>query len=384
MVSVMLRHGLVPPSSFEERQNFAPTNSGYKEWSEKNVAETEKECWLSQASHAIQSSQLKLELLSTDFQHLCTLLASSGNSGETEADKANKNEKAKSPLAVLSQNMTLITSQMLEMSRPLFDTTMGLYSMENFFRNTDDLSELEFSSKGRIRLPPFKVNETVIMGLNFCRTKAEEAYISFKEAHPTELKMIEILQLMVMATEDFQLGAHKTCVVFENILYLDEDGKKFLQTYGQAIGFLERSDIIMESQALRRSIDEIMILLERMSLVSFLTFSKIAGNYEYVSSLNENPMKMDAKLIPICEESEIETEPLPELEPLVKKELSTSSSKSNTIEFLAPVTSQKMKKVALKGKTFTVSKPRSHAGSSGSSKSRSSSQTKKKVTSKKK
>jgi len=243
--------------------------------------------------HDINLSSLTIANTESQKCLQCLIEVSDGLSDLSDANETEKRKKSKSisnkdkdvesggvdtkPFIQMAEHMVKQTKDSFVIAYKLNESAVGFHVAEDFLRDPQKISLLDFSAKGRIRIPTVEYVDAsfALLGqlLNDCLGVVD----SFEENHPKEKSMISLLNVFAKGVRHLETSAESCKQVFESLLYVRGADLEMLQKFIFILNSIERSDIIMEVQSLRRKIDEITIALEKLSWKSHLILHRGKG-----------------------------------------------------------------------------------------------------------
>jgi len=180
-------------------------------------------------------------------------------------------------LAQLSRKITILSREAFLPAHRLNQTAICLHNTEDILRSPASSHMYEFGENGRMKVPAITFNTITVSKINTCVDHATEFYNKFNCKGPVAEQMQEILLLVMRAFQDLHLTAIGCYEIFKLLLYFSSDDKQSLQDFIQSLPSVERVEMLVEVQDLRRTIDEIVIFLEKLSWGSYTVFCLASG-----------------------------------------------------------------------------------------------------------
>lgn len=180
-------------------------------------------------------------------------------------------------LANVALSVTNLCREAFVPAHRLNQTAIALYHAEDFLRYPNDLEA--FSSqgtKGRIKIPDITFNSETVMKLRQVVDLAATTYNGFDGEGRIGEDLQEVLFSVLRGFQDFYGAALGCQEIFKVLLYSGQNEKGHLQQFLLGMTAMERSELLVEIQDMRRIIDEIVISLEKLSWGSFIIY-RVAG-----------------------------------------------------------------------------------------------------------
>ncbi|ODM97120.1 hypothetical protein Ocin01_09564 [Orchesella cincta] len=182
-------------------------------------------------------------------------------------------------LSQVANSITNLCREAFVPAHRLNQTAIALYSAEDFLRYPSDIRTFDLqTSSGRIKLPDMSFNEATLMKLREVVDLAAETYNKFNGKGRTGKELQELLFCILRGYQDFYAAALGCQEIFKVLLYTGTKDKAHLQQFLLALAPMDRSDMLVEIQDLRRILDEIVIFLEKLSWGSFVVY-RLAGGH---------------------------------------------------------------------------------------------------------
>ncbi len=197
----------------------------------------------------------------------------------THGIKKSKPTEDHRQLAHIALNITNLCREAFIPAHRLNQTAIALYSAEDFLRYPSDIRTFDLqSSKGRIKLPDMTFNNATVMKLRQVVDLAAETYNKFNGKGRMGQELQEILFCILRGYQDFYAATIGCQEIFKVLLYTGAKDKAHLQQFLLALSAMDRSDLLVEIQELRRILDEIVIFLEKLSWGSFVVYRLAGGS----------------------------------------------------------------------------------------------------------
>ncbi|CAL8111729.1 unnamed protein product [Orchesella dallaii] len=182
-------------------------------------------------------------------------------------------------LSQVANNITNLCREAFVPAHRLNQTAIALYSAEDFLRYPSDIRTFDLqTSSGRIKLPDMTFNEATVVKLREVVDFAAETYNKFNAKGRNGKELQELLFCILRGYQDFYAAALGCQEIFKVLLYTGTKDKAHLQQFLLALSPMDRSDMLVEIQDLRRILDEIVIFLEKLSWGSFVVYRLAGGN----------------------------------------------------------------------------------------------------------
>ena len=275
------------------------TETSFKRKEAKKSREKIKDCHL----RTVVGSALRcLKQLSVVKQGLVSLVASDASHSQTQRKHAHGTEKPDYQLISLLGEYTMYLSrQVFIPAHRLYTTALGLHMSEDLIRNPKDPALLNFKN-GPVVRPDWNSIIHTQMKLRTCVDSATEMYHRFgreamtagKNKNQNE-KLQHLMVTLMHAFQDLYATALGSNDIFKVLLHIEDYGEEILQEYLLSLKSNERTDLLVQVQTLRRSFDDIVIMVEQLSWTAYAVYR----------------LALEKSLIPPSEEPSLSNIPLP-------------------------------------------------------------------------
>jgi len=281
-------------------------------------AQSIKDCHL---ENVIRSAKLCLSQLRDANDSLSVLVV--------KDEKLARGIKTKKPtedqiqLSKVTLNITHLCREAFIPAHRLNQTAIALHKAEDFLRSSvDPPKQNSKSKKSKILLPDIAFNFTTVRKFRRVVSLAAGLYNNFKGDGKLGKDLQEILFCLLTGCQHFYRVVLDCQELFKALLYAGEEEQSNLKEYLISLSAMERSELLVEIQDLRRMIDEIVIFLEKLSWASF-TIYRLAGGENLSSASPPTPSNDDK--VPVRQSTS--TIPATSAEPVLEQKLKKKKKK---------------------------------------------------------
>jgi hypothetical protein len=184
----------------------------------------------------------------------------------------------------------MISRQSFVPAHRLCQSAIGLYMTEDFIREPRDVECVDYFSQGPIRVPGQDSQQKTLERLQVCVDKAEESCTRFQPiiftcdrqnvANQRKIEyeeMRDILLIMKSSILNLYSTTNGCFHLFKLLLYINPEQQVTLTGFLNSLNSMEKSDLLEDISTLRRSVDHIPLLLEKLSWASCTVFRLASG-----------------------------------------------------------------------------------------------------------
>lgn len=299
----------------------------------KPISDHEKKCALTKALRLAHNCHQKLNGIRDDLQTLCCevnqtqkqLLLPVAGEGP-QAVPGNH-----SGVAVIAGHLVTLIGEAEAIAKRIYETAVGLHIAEDYLRQPDDVKLLDFSTSGRIQIPNYNFNHASQLCLEWLHSTACKWLRDFQEESKgveTTQKFLVIFENFTKAVKDYTVAVCLANQVFRVLLYPNNYGKESLQEYVLSLGHVQKNDVIMEVQALRRAFDNIQCTFERLGWTASIVWMKYSGKEVTLETLTETGMRVDQSTF----QCKLYEAPAKKIKPEFKKTTGKGKASKQTIK----------------------------------------------------
>lgn len=198
-------------------------------------------------------------------------------------------------LADLAYQIMSLSREAFVPAHRLCSAVIGLYMTEDYIREPTH-TEFPDYFEGRVRIPSKRSNRKTLLQLHMCVDTVTEFYAKFQPfgSHDRNHGIREfdemrgiLLMMRHIIQELYSTGSG--CFDLLNILlYIDPPEQEAFKEFLNNLNSMEKSDLLEGISKLRRTVDHIPLLLEKLSWASYTVFRLASGKSPLVSP-NESP-----------------------------------------------------------------------------------------------
>jgi len=194
-------------------------------------------------------------------------------------------------LGELAKEIMTISREAFIPAHRLCQSTIGLYMTEDFIRDSRVIDCLDYFTEGRVRVPSQEAQIKTLKRLEACVDRADESWRKFqpflnspfdrqtvsvqKRAEYEEMR--NVLLNMQSSLQNLYSTASGCFHLFDLLLYISPEQQVILAGFLNSLNSMQKSDLLEDIATLRRSVDHIHLLLEKLSWASYTVYRLASG-----------------------------------------------------------------------------------------------------------